>query len=332
LRDDLKTVLPILNVLSDGEFHSGQALGQLLGVSRAAIWKHIRQLKEIGVELEAVTGKGYQIEGGLELLDAGELERKLSPDAVRRLGDRVTVRLSTESTNADAMAWLVENRSSCLVVAEHQKNGRGRRGKKWVSPFGANIYLSLAWVFESGIAALEGLSLACGVAVLRALEKLGYSGVSLKWPNDILIDGAKLGGILVEVGGDVTGPCYAVIGIGINTRIGEQAGMQIDQAYSDLSRLKEGSLDRNALLSVLVNELVAMMGEFERQGFAGFREEWMAADYYNGKSVEIHSGERVTKGVPVGVDLSGNLLLETASGQVKVIGGEVLPSLRSAEE
>ena len=154
MRDDLKTVLPILNVLSDGEFHSGQALGQLLGVSRAAIWKHIRQLKEIGVELEAVTGKGYQIEGGLELLDAGELERKLSPDAVRRLGDRVTVRLSTESTNADAMAWLVENRSSCLVVAEHQKNGRGRRGKKWVSPFGANIYLSLAWVFESGIACL----------------------------------------------------------------------------------------------------------------------------------------------------------------------------------
>ncbi|GFZ77856.1 bifunctional ligase/repressor BirA [Pseudohongiella nitratireducens] len=328
LRDDLKTVLPILNVLSDGEFHSGQALGHLLGVSRAAIWKHIQQLKEIGVELEAVTGKGYRVEGGLQLLELEKLLVALSADAARCLDERVLVHLSTDSTNADAMTALAGDRSPCLVVAEHQRNGRGRRGKKWVSPFGANIYLSLAWTFESGVAALEGLSLACGVAVLRALKKQGYSGISLKWPNDILVGGAKLGGILVEVGGDVAGPCYAVIGIGVNTRIGRLAGMQIDQVYSDLAGLGEGGVDRNALLAAMVNELVAVMMDFERQGFAGFREEWMAADYYSGKPVEIHSGSRVTKGVPVGVDLSGNLLLETAAGQVKVIGGEMLPSLR----
>lgn len=330
MKDDLKTVLPILNVLSDGDFHSGQALGRLLGVSRAAIWKHIRQLKELGVELEAVTGKGYRIDGGLELLDAGRLRDSLSPVAQEYLENRASIHLSTGSTNEDAMALLSESRAASLVVAEHQKSGRGRRGKKWVSPFGDNIYLSLAWVFESGIAALEGLSLACGVAVLRTLQKQGFVGVSLKWPNDILIEGAKLGGILVEVGGDVTGPCHAVVGIGMNTRMRQLAGQQIDQAYSDLSSLKGGSVGRNELLAGLVNELVDVMIDFQHRGFAGFREEWMAADYYRGKSVEIHSGDKVTEGVSVGVDLSGNLLLETASGQVKVIGGEMLPSLRSA--
>lgn len=330
MKDDLKSVLPVLHVLSDGEFHSGQALGQLLGVSRAAIWKHIRQLKEIGVELEAVTGKGYRIESGLELLDESQLVASLSAEAGQYLGGRVSVRLSTDSTNADAMARLGAERRPYLVVAEHQRKGRGRRGKHWVSPFGDNIYLSLGWVFESGIAALEGLSLACGVAVLRTLEKQGFAGVSLKWPNDILIEGAKLGGILVEVGGDAAGPCHAVIGIGMNTRIRQLAGAQIDQSYSDLSSLNNGVVGRNRLLVGLVNELVDVMLDFQRLGFAGFREEWMAADYYRGKPVEIHSGDRVTEGVSVGVDLSGNLLLETASGQVKVIGGEMLPSLRSA--
>lgn len=330
MKDDLKTVLPILNVLSDGDFHSGQALGKSLGVSRAAIWKHIRQLKELGIELDAVTGKGYRIDGGLELLDERRLRASLSPLAKDHLKQRAFIHLSTDSTNEDAMALLADMRSACLVVAEHQRSGRGRRGKKWVSPFGDNIYLSLAWVFESGIAALEGLSLACGVAVLRTLRKQGFKGVSLKWPNDILIEGAKLGGILVEVGGDVAGPCHAVIGIGMNTRMRQLAGNQIDQAYSDLTSLKGEAVGRNALLAGLVNELVDVMVDFQRCGFAGFREEWMAADYYQGKPVEIHSGDRVTEGVPVGVDLAGNLLLETASGQVKVIGGEMLPSLRSA--
>lgn len=328
MRDDLTTVLPILRVLSDGEFHSGQALGQLLGVSRAAVWKHIRQLKEIGVELEAVTGKGYRIESGLELIDEARVRGLLSDEARRRLGERVDVCMSTGSTNADAMALMAEELLPCLVVAEHQRQGRGRRGKHWVSPFGDNVYLSLGWVFESGIAALEGLSLACGVAVLRALKKQGYLGASLKWPNDILIEGAKLGGILVEVGGDAAGPCHAVVGIGMNTRLRQLAGAQIDQSYADLTLLGDGEVGRNKLLVGLVNELIDVMVVFQRLGFAGFREEWMVADFYRGKPVEIHRGDKVTEGVSVGVDLSGNLLLETDSGQVKVIGGEVLPSLR----
>jgi BirA family biotin operon repressor/biotin-[acetyl-CoA-carboxylase] ligase len=216
----------------------------------------------------------------------------------------------------------------CLVIAEHQSAGRGRRGRQWVSPFGHNLYMSLLWTFQSGITALEGLSLVCALAVKDALESAGCGRIQLKWPNDVLLDGRKLAGILLEVSGDVAGPCRVVMGIGLNTRISPEAGALIDQPYSDLHCAGELVAGRNELAVALINRWVSLLQQFERDGFTGFREQWLAADAYRGKRVRIVAGSETKAGVSAGIDLSGRLLLDTDSGQLTIAGGELMPGLR----
>lgn len=320
-------VLPLLQCLADGDYHSGQDLGLRLGISRAAIWKQMQVVRELGVGIEAITGRGYCVPGGLNLLDKSEICRHLTGPAVS-LVDRFNLHFSTGSTNTDAMAKVEQGFDRWLVMTEHQSRGRGRRGRQWVSPFGHNLYQSLLWTFQGGIAALEGLSLVCALVVLRTLKSQGYEDITLKWPNDVLFNGRKLAGILLEVSGDVAGPCRVVMGIGVNTAMPAGAGTAIDQPYSDLRSVSNGVVDRNQLAAALINEWVLTLEQFERAGFSQFRDEWMGSDAYLGQLVEIKSGANVIVGVSAGVDPAGRLLLDTDSGCITVAGGELLPSLR----
>ena len=213
--------------------------------------------------------------------------------------------------------------------AEQQSAGRGRRGRQWVSPFASNLYLSLLWEFEQGAAALEGLSLAVGVAAVRALTACGVSGVALKWPNDVLAAGRKLGGILIEISGDATGSCQVVIGIGINVAMPEDAGQSIDQAWTDVRTLAGGKAPgRSVLLAALLDELLPLAAQFQEGGFPAWRDAWMALDAYADTPVVLDTGATQLAGIARGVDDRGGLNLETTVGAQTVYGGEI--SMRGA--
>lgn len=319
----------LLKALADGEFHSGERLGRQLSVSRAAVWKQIESLRELGLDIHSVSGRGYRLPGGLDLLDAGRLGDAMG--AARSLfGAQFSVRFSVDSTNLEAMRAVQQGVERCVIVAEHQSNGRGRRGRQWVSPFGHNIYLSMVWPFQGGVAALEGLSLTCALAVDKVLSDAGLEGVQLKWPNDVLCDGRKLAGILLEVQGDMSDVCRVVIGIGLNTDMPVAAATAIDQPYSDLTTVTGKRVDRSVIAGRLIGQLVENMDCFEREGFAAFQAQWMARDMYIGHEVEVRTGRKCISGVVRGVDAGGRLQLEALEegGLVTVAGGEVFPSLR----
>lgn len=321
-------LLPLMQLLADGRFHSGQALGDALSISRGGVWKQVQALRELDVDVHAVGGKGYRIPGGLQLLDRSRVLAHVDPSLALLFPD-FDIQLSIDSTNAEAGRRAADGAATYLVMAEHQSGGRGRRGRTWVSPFGRNIYMSLLWTFQNGIAALEGLSLVCALVVTRALGRLGYAGFSVKWPNDVLYRGRKLAGILLEVSGDISGPCRVVIGIGVNAEMPASAAGQIDQPFSDLLAVSGSQVDRNALAAALINELMLALVEFQKHGFAPFREQWMALDAYAGQQVEIKAGAQSRIGTAAGVDETGSLLLDTAEGnRVVVAGGELMPSLR----
>lgn len=315
--------LQLLRTLADGAFHSGADLSAILGVSRTTIWNQIREIQEFGVEINSVRGRGYHITGGLDLLDEVHLKAQLESLDVLGLIDLLDLSMVCESTNLSAQRASVAGHQRSLFVAEYQSSGRGRRGRVWQSPLGANLYFSLSWPFSGGVVALEGLSLAVGVALERALGALHVGGVKLKWPNDLLLEGRKLGGVLIEVGGDLSGDCSAVIGIGLNVSMPESAEAQIDQPWSDLKGRLPKDLSRTDLLAVLVKYLVDILGEFSRSGFTGLKDEWERAHAYQGQAVSLLQGDRKIDGICLGVDDSGALRLQTASGEQRFQGGEV---------
>lgn len=320
-------VIPLLERLSDGQFHSGQALGESLSVSRSAIWKQINRLRDIGVDVHSVTGHGYRIPGGLSLLDRGRLLAELG-STHQWLDDALDIRFTVDSTNLEAMRRIRDGANRYLLFAEHQSAGRGRRGRQWISPLGHNIYMSLLWRFQSGIAALEGLSLVVALSVLQALSRFSLSGLAVKWPNDVLVNGRKLAGILLELQGDVDGPCHVVMGVGVNTRIPEAAGAAIDQPYSDMSAVSGAPVDRNDVAIALIDSLAQNVERFERDGFTPFRQQWLEHDAYLGRRVEVRSGDHVSTGIVAGIDDNGRLLLDEQGRISPVFGGELFPSVR----
>lgn len=319
----------LVPMLADGEFHSGQDLAAELEVSRTAIWKQLNRLEELGLAVESVKGRGYRIPGGVELLDEASIRAGLDapvPGLLRELQLLEVV----DSTNAEALRRVAAGAGPGLVCsAEQQTAGRGRRGRAWVSPYARNIYLSLVWEYQEGAAALEGLSLAVGVAVTRALGQLGLPPLQLKWPNDLLFAGAKLGGVLLEMAGDAAGRCQVVVGVGINVTMPPAAAQAIDQNWTDLATIAGGRAPgRNAVVASLLNELLPLAADFAHTGFAPWREAWMALDAFADVPVVLHSGEQRQAGIARGVDERGALQLETTLGLRPIYGGEI--SLRAA--
>lgn len=317
----------LLQLLSDGEFHSGSSIGEFIGVSRTAVWKHLQKLAELGLVVESVKGRGYRLMGGIELLSECHINTLMTPEALSYLSvlDVLTI---TESTNSVAMEYAREGKANGYVcLAEYQKAGRGRRGRQWVSPFGHNIYLSLVWRFEGGALQLEGLSLAVGVIIARVLDSMGLQRLSLKWPNDILLDERKLGGVLLEMSGDPSGLCEVVIGIGLNVRMSES--VDIDQPWSSVTQ-QLPNVSRNELVARLLNELLPMLADFPDTGFATYLDEWEAYDIHRGKNVRVIAGTSSQEGIAQGVFNNGALRLCVDGEEKAIYGGEV--SLRLADD
>lgn len=320
----------LLMQLADGRFHSGAVLATSLGVSRVAVAKQIKQLVGmLALDVTAITGKGYCLAEPLELLDKVLIVEQLNAD-VKALIERLEIHTQIDSTNRYVMDALRQQAQSGLVCfAEQQTQGKGRRGRVWVSPFGHNIYLSIGWQFATGAAMLSGLSLAVGVAVIRALKQLGVDAVGLKWPNDIYANGQKLGGVLIEVSGETDGSCNVVIGLGLNVFLPKEQGEGITQAWTDLTTLLgQRAMMRNRLAVLLVNELLPLMAGFTEQGITTYLEEWRRFDCLKDKNATLFIGQTKITGIVRGIDDSGLLLLEHngkvqafASGEVSFSGG-----------
>ncbi|MGZ5056369.1 MAG: bifunctional biotin--[acetyl-CoA-carboxylase] ligase/biotin operon repressor BirA [Methylobacter sp.] len=315
----------ILNLLADGEFHSGTELADTIGISRSAIWKQLNGLAELGLQHSAVSGKGYRLDNPLELLDASKINEVVT-DQVSALISLFEIHDQIDSTNR----YLVERSqnnglSGSVCFAEYQTAGKGRRGRQWVSPYGSNIYLSILWRFQQGPAAISGLSLAIGVAVIRALKQYQISDIGLKWPNDIYSQGKKLGGILVEVSGETDGPCSAVIGLGLNLFLPETQAESITQAWTDLTKIiGQSQLSRNQLAGILLNHLLPVIAEYESVGIQAYLDEWRSYDCLSGKSATLFIGQQQFEGIVQGIDDSGMLLIKRPDGNVQTFAsGEV---------
>ena len=315
----------LLGLLSDGKLHSGAALGNALGVSRMAVCKHLRALREAGVALEVVRSKGYRLSGPCELLDRTAILDGLRPETRATLGC-LEIHQELDSTSNHLRARAQEGAvHGSVCIAEMQHAGRGRHGRCWVSPFGSNLYLSLLWRTELGVSALGGMSLATGVGVMQSLHQLGVPHARLKWPNDVLVNDAKLAGILIDVTGESTGPSSAVIGVGINVRMPVQAAASIDQPWTDLaSQPGIGALSRNRLASVLLDHLVAMLRAFDNSGLACCLADWQHNDALQGRPVELNVAGRPVTGIARGIDDTGALLLEGDDGQFqRFLAGDI---------
>jgi BirA family biotin operon repressor/biotin-[acetyl-CoA-carboxylase] ligase len=325
----MSTRAEILKLLSDGSFHSGTDLGKKLGITRAAVCKNVHQLTLSGLEVHRVTGRGYKLDSPLTLLDRSRL-LKLMGEAATSVRDRLHVLDEVDSTNRYLAEQVAEDMdiNGATCVAEAQSGGRGRRGRSWITTPYCNLMLSLAWRFPGGPGLVSGLSLAAGVALLRALEEYGVSGVGLKWPNDILWDNRKLAGLLVDIQGEATGPTLVILGVGINGYISPQDAAHIDQPWIDLQGITGETTDRNRLAALVLRHLLGMFHLFAARGFAPFREEWQERHLFHGRRVRLIQGEREFTGTAEGIDETGGLIIRHNRNRQVFHSGEV--SLRPA--
>lgn len=316
-------MLTLLKLLKDGRFHSGQALGVALGVSRSAVWKQLQHLEaDLGLSIHKVRGRGYQLAAPLTLLDPVEI-REQAPSC----DWPILVFDSIDSTNAEALRTIERGQAApFLVLAERQTAGRGRRGRKWASPFAENIYYSLVLRIEGGMRQLEGLSLVVGLAVMQALRELGISGAGLKWPNDVLVGQKKIAGILLELVGDPADVCHVVLGVGINVNM--QITEEIDQQWTSM-RLESGKVfDRNHLVGELGAMLQAYLCRHQVDGFSAIQAEWEQNHLWQGRAVSLIAGVNHIEGEVLGIDSQGALRLKVNGVEKVFSGGELSLRLR----
>ncbi|CNF64055.1 bifunctional biotin--[acetyl-CoA-carboxylase] ligase/biotin operon repressor BirA [Yersinia kristensenii] len=312
---DIKVPLRLIGILADGAFHSGEQLGDMLGMSRAAINKHMLTIREWGLDVFTVPGKGYSLPAPIQLLDEQAILSYLP-------AGQVAVLPVVDSTNQYLLDRISELKSGDACVAEYQQAGRGRRGRQWVSPFGANLYLSMFWRLEQGPAAAMGLSLVVGIVMAEVLHKLGAGQVRVKWPNDLYLNDKKLAGILVELTGKTGDAAQLVIGAGINLTMRESTTNVISQ---DWINLQEAGviIDRNKLTAELLSELRLAVVKFENEGLSAFISRWREMDNYLDRPVKLIIGNQEIFGIARGIDQQGALLLEQNGNIKPYIGGEI---------
>ncbi len=306
----------LLAILSDGQYHSGEALGATLGISRAAVWKLVQQLQAQQVPLVSRHGRGYRWADAADLLSQEVIAHRLPPQAAIQ----VEVLWQASSTNSllldSARTGSIHRR---VLFAEQQTGGRGRRGRTWVSPLAQNLYFSIGWHFDQGIAQVEGLSLAVGVAIVRSLQDCGIQGLALKWPNDIWLEGRKLAGILIEVGGDLSGQFHLVLGVGLNTHLPPDVAKS--QGWASL--LEQRAVSRNELAAALTIALARLLEEFPQRGFSFYQQAWNQLNGLANKPVVIDQAGCWEEGECLAAASNGGLQVRTAGGLKTLLGGEV---------
>lgn len=316
-------LVALVDALADAEWHSGETLAEQFGLTRAGLAKRLTHLRDWGLSFDTQQGRGYRLSHRIERLDEEQLRRSVPPAL------QVSVVPSVDSTNR-AVAEASASLDPQAVLAEHQSAGRGRRGRAWQSPFGANLYLSMSWRWNLWPAQLPALSLAIGVVCARALQQQGLRGIQLKWPNDLWVDGRKVGGILIEQTGEVGGACRIVVGVGINVAMHEAQGIGIDQPWSSvnaaLAEQGQSTTSRNALAIELLKGLHACLDGYASEGLAPWHDAWSRLDALAGKAIHALD-DPDCRGIGAGIDEEGAYRIQTANGVKRVHAGDV--SLRT---
>ncbi|CAA2929309.1 bifunctional biotin--[acetyl-CoA-carboxylase] ligase/biotin operon repressor BirA [Arsenophonus endosymbiont of Bemisia tabaci] len=316
---DVTIPLKLIKILSDGSIHSGEQLGELLGMTRAGINKHIHTLSKWGIEVNTITSKGYQLTRKMDLLDYERIY-----GLVRR--GNIIVKPFINSTNQYLLERIDQLSSGDACVAEYQTAGRGRRGRYWASPFGCNLYLSLYWHLDKGPAAM-GLSLVAGIVIAETLNKLSGSNIKVKWPNDLYLNEKKLAGILIEMVGKTSDAAHVVIGIGLNIAMSRNYETNINQGWINLEQA-DIQIERNVIAGQIIIALRHELVQFEKYGLVPFIKRWLALDNFLYKKVRLHIGDHLAIGIVKGINEHGAILLEQNAEIVSYIGGEI--SLRPA--
>lgn len=319
----------ILRILADGCFHSGAAIALAVDSSPTDVRRHLGALHRYGLTVRAVPGRGYRLTHPIESLDRDRIVAKLTPTA-RGLLTRLDVCPQIDSTNRVLMdRWTTPpGAHGHVCLAEFQTAGRGRRGRRWINPWGSGICMALGWNFEAPPHSLAALSLAAGVAIMRAFGRLAITGVGLKWPNDVMWGQRKLGGVLVEMRAGPGGPCGVVIGIGINVALHHSQAAAIEQPWTDLATVCGRVPSRNELAALLVGELFDMTYRYGQGEAAAFIDEWRCYDVVRGERVRLSWPGGQALGQAHGVDSNGALLLAVNGTIERYLSGDL--SLRIA--
>lgn len=308
----------LLQALAAGRPVSGAALAEQMGMTRAAVWKHVAALRELGLPIEAQPGRGYCLPWPIELLSEEKIARFLGDLA----NPRPEVHWQLDSTQTELARREPQLSDLAVVLCEAQQAGRGRRGRTWFSPPGLNICLSCLKRFENGFAALSGLPLAVGVCVIQALEDMNVMTAGLKWPNDIVTDAGKLGGVLIDLHGEYEGPCSARVGVGLNIRLPGLAPGDARGPVTDLATLMGAQMPgRNALAAALIKRIRKGLLRFEMEGLSAFTEDFAQRDVLYGKPLQLEGTDTVT-GIGDGIDAEGALRVRTGDKIIRVQGGE----------
>lgn len=313
----------LIALLADGGFHSGESLAGTLGVSRTAVWKRIQRLSALwGLEIEAVRGKGYRLARPLDLLDEAVLLRALGPEARRRIAG-LEIHADLDSTNSHLMTRaLAGDRGPRVCLAERQGAGRGRLGRHWLSPYAANLYLSILWQSPRAPHQLGGLSIAMGVVVAQLLREIGFGAVGLKWPNDLITEQGKLGGLLMQLHGEGEGPSTLVIGLGLNVAMPKAIGQRIDQPWTDLRALGQPPA-RSLLAAWIINRMFYGLLQYDAKGLEPFVDGWRQLDLLRDRPLVLIRGNERLLGNNGGIASDGALILKTAQGIRHFHSGEV---------
>lgn len=311
----------LLQRLGEGPV-SGDALARAAGQTRAAVWKRIEHLRDAGVAIDARAGRGYALAQPLDLLDAAAIEAMLPAEARRQLAS-LEVAWSIDSSNSELLRRTTPAHGSAVLLAESQTGGRGRRGRAWRTPLASGIAVSVARHFDGGLARLGGLSLVAGIAVAEALREAGYRDVGLKWPNDLVAGGRKLGGLLVEGGGEHGGPARAVVGLGLNVRMPVGEGARIDQPWTDLASLADAAPSRNAIAARVLAHLLPALERFDREGLPVFLDRYAALDALQGREVVVDAGSAGHAGTALGIAGDGALRVAVDGAERVFHAGDV---------
>jgi BirA family biotin operon repressor/biotin-[acetyl-CoA-carboxylase] ligase len=306
---------------------SGDLLAREAGLTRAAVWKRIAALRDAGIDIAASPGRGYQLQHALDLLDADAIRAAMAEPARAHLA-ALEIAWSLDSTNSELLRRDTPMRGCAVLLAERQSGGRGRRGRAWASPLAAHVYLSLARRFEGGLARLGGLSLVAGLAACEALRESGHADVGLKWPNDLVVAEGKglrkLGGLLVEGGGEAGGAARAVIGLGLNVRMPAAAAGHIGQPWIDLASMSPLTLSRNAIVARLLSHLLPALQQFDAHGLEPFLQRYATVDALSGRTLRVHEGDGAWPAIALGIATDGALRVRDGTGRERrVHAGDV---------
>jgi BirA family biotin operon repressor/biotin-[acetyl-CoA-carboxylase] ligase len=320
----------LLERLSHGPV-TGDALAAETGVTRAAVWKRMSNLRAAGVPIVARPGQGYALAQPLDLLCADAIRAQLAPACLAEV-DALDVAWSLDSTSSELLRRPAPARGVSVLLAERQTGGRGRRGRSWSSPLAANIYLSVARRFAGGLARLPGLSLVVGVATAEALHALGFDCVRLKWPNDLVVVDTrglrKLGGLLVEGAGEAAGPARAVIGLGLNVRMPPAWASDIAQPWIDLASLAEPPPTRDRVVATLLEHWLPALARFDADGLAPFQARYARLDALAGRAVTVEASSGTRDATALGIAEDGALRVRIDDREQRVHSGDV--SVRAA--